>query len=181
MHADSFVQTNSASNDSHKCLRKVYVGIPLRPPVEGMPLFMIIPELVGPNRQYTDHIGSTTQTSVQLRGFGSGCTGENSSQEPLHFAIGGSTEQQVTQAESLAQNLIATVRSKREQFYQRLRVPVPGYVTSCVAHARAAYTHKTKQCRSSQARVRPVWSCGHAPGTSRHAPGTSGHGPGTGG
>lgn len=172
MHADSFVQTNSASNDSHKCLRKVYVGIPLRPPVEGMPVFMIIPELVGPNRQYTDHIGSTTQTSVQLRGFGSGCTGENSSQEPLHFAIGGSTEQQVTQAESLAQNLIATVRSKREQFYQRLRVPVPGYVTSCVAHAHA-HT-KNKQCRSSQARVRPVWSCGHAPGTSGHGPGTGG-------
>lgn len=127
-------QTNSASNDSHKCLRKVYVGIPLRPPVEGMPVFMIIPELVGPNRQYTDHIGSTTQTSVQLRGFGSGCTGENSSQEPLHFAIGGSTEQQVTQAESLAQNLIATVRSKREQFYQRLRVPVPGPVYAPYGH-----------------------------------------------
>ena len=118
-----FAQTNSTSNTSHKYFRKVYIGIPLRPPVESMPPFMMISELVGPNNQYTEHIGSTTQTSVQLRGFGSGCTGENSSEDPLHFFIGGDTEQQVAQAEALAQNLVATVRSKREQFYQRLAPP----------------------------------------------------------
>ena len=84
---------------------------------------MMISELVGPNNQYTEHIGNTTHTSVQLRGFGSGCTGEYSSEDPLHFVIGGDTEQQVVQGEALAQNLVATVRSKREQFYQSLRPP----------------------------------------------------------
>ena len=123
------MQANSSSESSHKCFRKVYIGIPLRAPVEGMPPFMMIPALVGPNNQYPNHIGNTTNTSVQLRGFGSGCTGQNSSQDPLHFAIGGSTEEQVAQAEALAQNLIASVRSKREQFYQGLRVHM--YVPAC--------------------------------------------------
>ncbi len=127
--AASIAKSLSVNKHQPQPSRKVFIEIPLTAPGPGLAKFPLLLELQGPNGQYLYHISTTTGTTVQLMGFGSGAADSVSSREALHFMICGPTREHVDKAEALAQNLIGTVRVKRNHFYQVSRYSK--HINSC--------------------------------------------------
>ncbi|CAL1381800.1 unnamed protein product [Linum trigynum] len=97
--------SKAASNGVMALSTCVYLGF------EADPSNNIAARIRGPNDQYINHIMNETGASVVLRGRGSeNHCNLNESQQPLHLFLSSTNSRSLEHAQSLAENLLQTIR-----------------------------------------------------------------------